>query len=445
MWKRFVTGCLCFTFVAAYGTELVSDEPVPTSALEQEEYSDLLELFVETFNDIDRNYVDLISRRELMEAAIDGMLSKLDQHSAYITPAKLERYRRNVDNEFGGIGVQVMMNDGQLTIVSPIFESPAYRAKLTAGDVILQVDGNSTAGLTLAEAVALMKGKLGTTVELTIRHPDHESSETVQLTRENIRIRTVRGDRRHADDSWDFMYDDELGIGYIRITSFSRYTVSELREAMNGLTSQTLNGLILDLRSNPGGLLSSAVEVCDMFIDEGVIVSTSGSNVASREWKAHRAGTYSGFPMTVLVNRFSASASEIVAAGLQDHARAVVVGQRTWGKGCVQNVLDLEQGRSALKLTTAEYHRPSGTNIDRKPGATDGDEWGVKPNDGFEVLLSDSEAARLERQRQSRDLLLKKPTAGDDIDDRQFDMALQYMIAEVTKSRSDRQTATANR
>lgn len=214
---------------------------------------------------------------------------------------------------------------------------------------------------------------------------------------------------------------------------------------MNGLTSQTLNGLILDLRSNPGGLLSSAVEVCDMFIDEGVIVSTSGSNVASREWKAHRAGTYSGFPMTVLVNRFSASASEIVAAGLQDHARAVVVGQRTWGKGCVQNVLDLEQGRSALKLTTAEYHRPSGTNIDRKPGATDGDEWGVKPNDGFEVLLSDSEAARLERQRQSRDLLLKKPAAGDDIDDRQFDMALQYMIAEVTKSRSDRQTATANR
>jgi carboxyl-terminal processing protease len=415
------------------------------SAQEQEEYSDLLELFVETFNDIDRNYVDLISRRELMEAAIDGMLSKLDQHSAYITPAELERYRRNVDNEFGGIGVHVMMNDGQLTIISPIFESPAYRAKLTAGDVILQVDGNSTAGLTLAEAVALMKGKLGTTVELTMRHPDQESLETVQLTRENIRIKTVRGDRRHADDSWDFMYDDELRIGYIRITSFSRYTVSELREAMNGLTSQALNGLILDLRSNPGGLLSSAVEVCDMFIDEGVIVSTSGSNVASREWKAHRAGTYSDFPMTVLVNRFSASASEIVAAGLQDHSRAVVVGQRTWGKGCVQNVLDLEQGRSALKLTTAEYHRPSGTNIDRKPGATDGDEWGVKPNDGFEFRLSDSEAARLERHRQSRDLLLKKPTAGDDIDDRQFDMALQYMIAEVTKSRSDRQTATANR
>lgn len=181
MWKRFVTGCLCFTFVAAYGTELVSDEPVPTSALEQEEYSDLLELFVETFNDIDRNYVDLISRRELMEAAIDGMLSKLDQHSAYITPAKLERYRRNVDNEFGGIGVQVMMNDGQLTIVSPIFESPAYRAKLTAGDVILQVDGNSTAGLTLAEAVALMKGKLGTTVELTIRHPDHDRRRRCNL------------------------------------------------------------------------------------------------------------------------------------------------------------------------------------------------------------------------------------------------------------------------
>ncbi|HUG68599.1 MAG TPA: S41 family peptidase [Pirellulaceae bacterium] len=404
----------------------------------------MLELFVETFNEVERNYVELISRRELMEAAIQGMLSKLDQHSDYITPAELEKHRRNVDSEFAGIGVQVRMEEGQLTIVSPIFESPAYKANLAAGDVIAQVDGTATAGLTLAEAVQLMKGKLGTTVELTIRHPEQETPETVQLIRENVRIRTVRGDRRQDDDSWDFMYDHRLGIGYVRITSFSRYTVSELRAAMNDLTDQSLTGLILDLRSNPGGLLTSAVEVCDVFVEEGVIVRTSGRHIEPREWNAHRAETYSGFPMAVLVNRFSASASEIVAAGLQDHARAIVVGQRTWGKGSVQNVLDLEQGRSALKLTTAEYHRPSGKNIDRKPGAAENDDWGVTPNDGFEFRLSDGEAASLERQRQSKDLLVKKSTAGDEIEDRQFGMALEYMIVEVAKIRETRSSAEAS-
>ena len=237
------------------------------------------------------------------------------------------------------------------------------------------------------------------------------------------------------------MYDHKLGIGYVRITSFSRYTVSEFRAAMSDLLGQSLKGLIFDLRSNPGGLLSSAVEVCDMFVEEGVIVSTSGRNIEPREWNAHRAGTYSGFPMAVLVNRFSASASEIVAACLQDHARAIVVGQRTWGKGSVQYVLDLEQGRSALKLTTAEYHRPSGKNIDRKPGAEENDDWGVTPNAGFEVRLSDGEAASLERQRQSKDLLVKETTAGNAIEDRQFGMALDYMIVEVAKIREARSLA----
>jgi carboxyl-terminal processing protease len=237
------------------------------------------------------------------------------------------------------------------------------------------------------------------------------------------------------------MYDHELGIGYIRVTSFSRYTVRELRAAMDELTDQTLNGLILDLRSNPGGLLSAAVEVCEMFVEEGTIVSTSGRNVEPRQWTAHKAGTYSGFPMAVLVNRFSASASEIVAACLQDHARAVVVGQRTWGKGSVQNVLALEQGRSALKLTTAEYHRPNGKNIDRETDASENDDWGVTPDDGFEFRLSDGEAASLERQRQSKDLLRKEPIAGNEIEDRQFDIALDYIVAEVAKVRGERQAA----
>ncbi|MEO8497030.1 MAG: S41 family peptidase, partial [Planctomycetota bacterium] len=402
---------------------------------EREEYEELLELFVETFNDVEHNYVDSISPRELMEGAIEGMVSKLDRHSNFIKSAELDEFRRGVDSEFGGIGVQVMMDGGRLTIISPILDSPAYKAKLAAGDSITHIDGHATAGVTLAEAVQLMKGKLGTTVELTILHPDSETPETLTLTRENIRIRTVRGERRRDDDSWDFMYDHERGIGYVRITSFSRYTARELRAALDELAGQKLKGLILDLRSNPGGLLSSAVEVCEMFVEEGVIVSTSGRNVESRQWRAHKAGTYSGFPMAVLVNRFSASASEIVAACLQDHDRAVIVGQRTWGKGSVQNILDLEQGRSALKLTTAEYHRPNGKNIDHKPDAAEDDEWGVKPDAGLEFRLSDIEAARLERQRESNDLLGKKPAARDEIEDRQFGIALEFMIAEVAKVR----------
>ena len=441
VWHRVAARCLLLVAFAAHGSVGISDEPAPTLPQEQEEYHDLLKLFVDTFNGVERNYVDTISARELMEAAIEGMISKLDQHSHYITPAELDEFRRGVDSEFGGIGVQVMIENGQLTIISPIAGSPAYRAKLTAGDSIMQIDGNSTEDLTLANAVRLLKGRLGTTVELTIRHPDSETAETVQVTRENVRIRTVRGDRRQDDDSWDFMYDQELGIGYVRITSFSRYTVRELRAVMNELTDRTLNGLILDLRSNPGGLLSSAVEVCEMFVDDGTIVSTSGRNAEPRQWNAHKAGTYSGFPMAVLVNRFSASASEIVAACLQDHARAVVVGQRTWGKGSVQNVLDLEQGRSALKLTTAEYHRPNGKNIDRQPGASDDDDWGVKPDGGFEFRLSDGEAARLERQRQSKDLLRKQPIAGDEMEDQQFGMALEYMIAEIARVRGTREAA----
>ncbi len=441
MWHRVAARCLLVVVFAVGGSVGVGDEPASALPAEREEYHELLKLFVDTFNGVEHNYAESISGRELMEAAIEGMLSKLDRHSHYITPAELDQFRRGVESEFGGIGVRVRIEDGQLTIVSPIAGSPAYAAKLAAGDRISHIDGNSTADLTLSECVQLLKGSLGSTVELTIIHSDNETPETVTITRENVRIRTVRGDRRQDDDSWEFMYDRELGIGYVRITSFSRYTVRELRAAMDELTDQKLNGLILDLRSNPGGLLSSAIEVCEMFVEEGTIVSTSGRNVEPRHWQAHKAGTYSGFPMAVLVNRFSASASEIVAACLQDHARAVIVGQRTWGKGSVQNVLDLEEGRSALKLTTAEYHRPNGKNIDRKSDASEDDNWGVTPDYGFELRLSDAEAASLERQRQSKDLLRKAPIVGDEIEDRQFGIALEYVITEVAKNRSEREVA----
>jgi carboxyl-terminal processing protease len=206
------------------------------------------------------------------------------------------------------------------------------------------------------------------------------------------------------------MLDAEKRVGYVRMTAFSRNTAAELRDALSELKKEKFRGLVLDLRFNPGGLLSSAIEVCDLFIAEGRIVSTKGRNTPERSWDAKKEGTFEGFPMVVLVNRYSASASEIVAACLQDHKRAVVMGERTWGKGSVQNVIELEHENgekfagSALKLTTASYYRPSGKNIHRFPDAGEKAEWGVVPDDGYLAKLSERELVELMESRRARDI-----------------------------------------
>ena len=202
------------------------------------------------------------------------------------------------------------------------------------------------------------------------------------------------------------MFDKEKKIGYVRVTSFSRDTEDDLRKALEQLKQQKVRGLILDLRFNPGGLLTSAIAVCDMFIPEGKrIVSTKGRNTTEKIWDAQPGAKFTGFPMVVLVNHYSASASEIVSACLQDHNRATIIGERTWGKGSVQNVVELEEGHSALKLTTATYSRPNGHNIHRFPDAKDSDEWGVKPNSGFDVALNNSELGALLAYRHDRDIV----------------------------------------
>jgi len=250
-------------------------------------------------------------------------------------------------------------------------------------------------------------------VSITVVHPGTRAKETIRLTREIIHVETVLGDRRKEDDSWDYMIDHQERIGYVRLTGFSRDTASELQRVIEGLRLQGMRALILDLRFNPGGLLRSAVEISDMFVSEGVIVSTEGRNSPKRTWKAHRPVTYDDFPMVVLVNRYSASASEIVAACLQDHQRAVIMGERTWGKGSVQNLIELENGRSALKLTTAAYQRPSGKKIHRFPDDTEEDTWGVTPDEGFELRLGDSEIVGLLRYRRERDIVRPHPAPQD--------------------------------
>ncbi len=376
-----------------------------TAAAPEDDYYEMFKVLVDTMDQVERNYVKKIDRRRLMEAAIEGILDELDPYSDYIDPDELSQFRSTVESEFGGIGIQIANKDGQLTVVSPLVGTPAYRAGVLAGDRIVEIDGKSTEGITLAEAVDRLKGKPGTKVTLKIVHAPGGEKAEVTVAREIIHVETVMGDGRNDDNSWDFIVDDDQRIGYVRVSAFSRDTPRELRETLEALSRKKLKGLILDLRFNPGGLLSTAIEISDLFVAEGRIVSTQGRNSPERVWNARKEGTFQDFPMVVLVNRYSASASEIVAACLQDHQRAVVMGERTWGKGSVQNVIELEDGKSLLKLTTASYRRPSGKNIHRFNDSKDDDEWGVMPDKGYELELGDSEMLGLMEDRRRRDVV----------------------------------------
>lgn len=411
---------------------------VQSARAEDEEYYELMRVFVDTFEQIDRNYVKDVDRRELVEAAVRGMLSELDPYSNYISPDDITRFNEEIDQEFGGIGIQVSFqpDKGGLIVSSPLPGSPAYKAGVLAGDVIVEIEGEPVAEFPerreMETAVTMLKGKPGVEVHIGVRHPGKEDIVTIPITREIIQLATVLGDTYNPDGSWNFMYDDAEKIGYIRLSHFSRRTGEELREALQELKKQGMKGLILDLRFNPGGLLTAAVEVTDLFVESGKIVSTEGRNSPDRVWSAKRFGTHTGFPIAVLVNHFSASASEIVSAALQDHDRAVVIGERSWGKGSVQNVIELEEGGSALKLTTASYHRPSGKNIHRFPDAKEEDEWGVLPNEGFEVKLDAQQQRDYYRYRQERDVLDEDGPPESDFDDTQLDRALEYVQSQLS-------------
>lgn len=407
-----------------------------------DEYYALMKVLVDSFEQIDRNYVKDVDRRDLVEAAVRGMLSKLDPYSDYISPDDLAKFTEAVEQEFGGVGIQVRFDPEQqnIEVMTPFPGSPAYKAGIRASDRIVEIEGKPVAefpdGKEIDMAVNLLKGKPGVEVTVGVRRPGEEETRTLKMTRDTIVLDTVMGDQHAEDGSWDYMLDDETKIGYLRITHFTRRTATELRGALRKLRQDGMKGLVLDLRFNPGGLLQSAVEVCDMFVDNGVIVSTEGRNVPPQTWSAKPFGTFKDFPMAVIVNRYSASASEIVSACLQDHDRAIVVGERTWGKGSVQNVVELEGGQSALKLTTAAYHRPSGKNIHRFPEAKESDEWGVMPSDGYLLKYTGQQLIDYQVNRQKRDALhgtdAKPPEEGEAaFQDEQLELALKYLREKI--------------
>lgn len=446
---------LTLSGLVGWNPALAEEETVDEKelTLSEDDYYELYRTLADTLDQVERNYVKKISRSELMEAAIEGIVRKLDPYSGYISSEEFPEFQQSVENRFGGIGIRVSSEDGQVKIVSPLVDTPAYRAGLRSGDLIIAIEGTPTSGLPLDEAIRRLKGPVGSSVKMTIVHPDPDDSKprTVNLKREMIRIRTVLGDRRKENDRWDYLYDREGGVGYVRVSSFGRETPSDLRKVLRELKQNNLRGLIIDLRYNPGGLLSAAVEACDLFVAKGRIVSTEGRNTKPRAWDAHSEGTFEGFPIAILVNRYSASASEIFAACLQDNARAIVVGERTWGKGSVQNVIELQGGRSALKLTTASYRRPSGKNIHRFPNAKDEDQWGVEPNEGYQVRLSAQEIDRLVRNRHERDWVrsrrapkpqydgappepLERLQPIEPVADRQLQKALDYLNGQLART-----------
>lgn len=397
---------------ATYQALLQDDATTDTSEKPQqqdEELYALIKLLVDTLDQIDRNYVKEVDRRELINGAIQGMLGKLDRHSNYIPPSNVDSFKSRVENEFGGIGIRIRNDDGKPTIITPMFGSPAYKAGIRPGDVILSINEQTTQGKSPNDIVNALKGKIGSKVKLALHTPSSNESATVEVERSLIRVKSVLGAERNEDDSWNYFLDEKNKIGYLLVTNFGRHTTGEILDAVKSLKSKGVKGLIVDLRYNPGGLLSAAIQISDMFVKEGRIVSTEGRATPKRIWDAKAAGTFDDFPMAILINQFSASASEILSACLQDHERAVIVGQRSFGKGSVQNLIELEDGKSVLKLTTAGYFRPSGKNID-KPSADGSDEWGVSPNNGFEVTFNEEQTRLLREARRDYDIVLNGAT-----------------------------------
>jgi carboxyl-terminal processing protease len=428
---------------------------------EKDQDYELVRLFVDVLDEVEHKYVrelDPEAKRKLVEEMVNGGLERLDPYSGYINPHRFKQFARDSKGKFGGIGIQVSTDrqSGAITVVSPLVGTPAYEAGVMAGDIIIKIDGKSTENLQVADAVDMIQGEPGEKICLTVLHEGTREPVDLTMTRAMIEVQSVLGDQRrpgHPED-WDFFIDQASKIGYIRLISFSENSAADLRKAVEELQKGGVRGLILDLRNNPGGLLKAAVEIADLFLPEGRIVSTKGRNSQEEVYDAGDKGTLlmpaRDYPMVVLVNKFSASASEIVSAALQDHNRAVVVGERTYGKGSVQNVIKMENGQSALKLTTASYWRPSGKNIHRFADSKDSDEWGVKPNPGFEVPMKDDERIGYMRYRRDRDIIVGKPGStsaaaakkkGDETGsdkkpfvDRVLTRAIEYLRGEIKKT-----------
>ena len=362
----------------------------------------------EVFDKIKHNYVEDVEDKALLDNAISGMLTGLDPHSTYLDAKAFEELRVGTTGEFGGLGIVVGMEDGFVKVISPIDDTPAQRAGVKAGDLIIRLDEKPVKGMSLDDAVKIMRGKPGTDIELTIVRKDEDQPLTFNITRDRIRVKSVKSRMLEPD------------YAYVRVSQFQERTAKDLHNAISKLKKENkkpLKGMVLDLRNNPGGLLDAAVLVSDTFLERGTVVSVKGRTEENKLSQSATPGDIlKGAPIVVLVNEGSASASEIVAGALQDHKRAVIMGQKTFGKGSVQTVIPLGNN-SALKLTTARYYTPSGRSIQAEGIVPDIElehlQVAAKDDNGFKPLKEADLTGHLDNKKGADKKTSGKPKNGD--------------------------------
>ena len=326
--------------------------------------------FTEVYHKLVQYYVGDVDRLKLAREAVQGMLQGLDPYCVYIGADELKHFQDATQGKYEGLGIRIVIMEGRLTVESPMEGGPAFRAGVLPGDRIEKIEGEPTAGIKLIDAVNKLKGPAGSSVIITVRHRASGETEDITIVRAQIEVPSTAGVAKKADGTWHYWADRDARIAYVRLTAFQETSAAELRDVLEALAKQRMRGLILDLRFNPGGLLKTAVMVSDMFVSKGVIVSTRGRAMAEEVYKARASGTFADFPLMVLVNEWSASASEIVAGAVQDHKRGRLVGSRTFGKGSVQKVFDLDESdQGAIKLTVAAYYTPNGRSLYNPTGS----------------------------------------------------------------------------
>ncbi|MBM2839089.1 MAG: peptidase [Deltaproteobacteria bacterium] len=378
-------GLLLVFFITTVVLGLVVGKSLAQKASGVGEAYESLKVFTDALSLIQKNYVEKVNSKDLVYGAMKGMLEGLDPHSSFMNPDTFKEMQVDTKGEFGGLGIEITMKDGILTVVSPIEDTPAFKAGIKAGDIIIKIDGKGTKDLTLMDAVKMMRGPKGTQVTITVVRETFAEPKDFTVTRDIIAVKSVKSKTL------------ESGYGYVRVAQFQEKTDTDLDNVLDKMEKENggLKGLVLDMRNNPGGLLDQAVKVSDDFLESGLIVYTDGRIEGQKmTFSAKKEGTRPNYPIVVLVNSGSASASEIVAGALQDHGRALILGTQTFGKGSVQTIYPLEDG-SALRLTTARYYTPSGRSIQAK---------GITPDIILETEKAKKALPRAFREVREKDL-----------------------------------------
>lgn len=395
-----------------------------------------IDLLVDVRREIVTEYVDVPDEDKLVDSAVRAMVKSLgDPYTTYLAPEEMAEFDKQVRGQFSGIGAEIDIHENFLRIVNPLEDSPAWNKGVRAGDIVLEIEGKTTEGITTATAIKRLTGKAGTDVHIKVRHLNGDIKK-ITITRAAIKVPTVKGFSRNDDNSWTYMIDQKNKVGYIRLAQFTGESYPRLLAAVEQLKGKGVKGLILDLRFNPGGLLNSAVQISDMFLEgDKNIVSVKGRSQRDRSFGSTDDGAFKEAPLVVLINESSASASEIVSGALRDNDRAKIIGTRSFGKGSVQQVKMLEANGGALKITNALYYLPSGRNIHKRNGQQT---WGVDPSEGYYVPMDYDQLTDMLKIRREKSIKGEDVEKGitptfvkDTLKDLQLSAALQTIVAKI--------------